>query len=239
MLIVSMTSVYMKIWKTVKSRCIGGQRSDECKPYIDNLNNLSLTGITFSIFTYHFLCPSKSKKPGFVVLHFPTLAWKQKQSINDQWWLTEVSTALGLPQVSNTWRTQGMLDIHCVYLHTRMRGRFWCTHLFVPGVQVEQLVPAGCLDQVSYSVRCAVELPQQVVSLQPVSHLHPAAVKFTETQVRVRVRTRSAEGLPRVGPGWVGTWARRSVRGRRRRPRSHCYYYCLCHERGRQIGGDA
>lgn len=55
------------------------------------------------------------------------------------------------------------------------------THLFIAGIQVKQLVPAGCLNQIPYAVGCRLELPLKLVSLQPVPHLHGAAVKFSQT----------------------------------------------------------
>lgn len=55
------------------------------------------------------------------------------------------------------------------------------THLFIAGIKVKQLVPAGCLNQIPYAVGSRLELPLKLVSLQSVSHLHGAAVKFTQT----------------------------------------------------------
>ncbi|KAF3834699.1 hypothetical protein F7725_027257 [Dissostichus mawsoni] len=80
---------------------------------------------------------------------------------------------------------------------------------------VEQLVPRGGLHEVPDPVCRGLELPLQVVPLQPV--LPPAAVKLIQTQVRVRVRPGPPERLSGVGPGRVGTGARGGVRGGRTR----------------------
>ncbi|KAF3834706.1 hypothetical protein F7725_027264 [Dissostichus mawsoni] len=74
------------------------------------------------------------------------------------------------------------------------------------GRGVEQLVPRGGLHEVPDPVCRGLELPLQVVPLQPV--LPPAAVKLIQTQVRVRVRPGPPERLSGVGPGRVGTGAR-------------------------------
>lgn len=75
---VIMTIAINFFWFGIKT-CFVFKPADAYSQCVQKSATRSLKGYIKVESTYHFLCPSKSKKPGFGVLHFPTLAWKHQR----------------------------------------------------------------------------------------------------------------------------------------------------------------